>query len=127
VPGHAASLRPLRRTSLGALAERTVVVALVIAFGAAAYAKVAASAENAAAASALSAALPAVHAYLVDHGSYEGMTLDALRREYGADLPARDYTLVGRGASGFCLESSFAGKAWRVTAETGEPSRGACG
>jgi Tfp pilus assembly protein PilE len=126
MPGET-TVAPLRsRVSLGPIVERLVVVGVGLALVLTAYAKMGARADETVAQGNLVAVLPLVHEYAVDHGSYAGMTLGALKRVYSSSLDTRSYTLVDRGAADFCIETTYAGRTWRISGSDEQPSPGGC-
>lgn len=124
--GEAADATLMSTVRLVRLAERVVVVVIGLALLLTAYAKMGGRADDTVAQGNLAAVLPLVHAYAVDHGGYGGMTLDALRQGYSPSLDTHTYLLVERGAADFCLESTYAGRTWRVNSSQGKPSPGGC-
>ena len=123
---HATAAALARPSTLGRLAQRVAIVGIGLAFLLTAYGKMGSRAEDTVAQADLSAIVPFVHAYGIEHDGYEGMTLEALRRDYSPSLDDATYTLTVRGADDFCVESTHAGRTWHVTAVAEKPSRGGC-
>jgi hypothetical protein len=61
------------------------------------------------------AIMPSILAYFGDHGTYVGMTIEALRSTYDPGLPASGYSL-GAGSSltptSFCIQFAASGRVW---------------
>jgi hypothetical protein len=54
------------------------------------------------------ATIPAIEAWYADHGTYAGLTLEALRQQYDAGLP--DVTIVGPlNMKAYCVEATADG------------------
>ena len=112
--------------TIGRFAERVAVCGVAAAFILIAYSKMGERAEDTVAQGNLSAILPVVHAYAVEHGNYTGMTLEALQEGYSADLDVGSYVVIDRGAADFCIESAYAGRTWHISASRNDPSQGSC-
>jgi hypothetical protein len=108
------------------VAERAALIGVAAAFLLLAYAKMEGRAEVAVAQSNLAALLPLIHAYAVEHGGYEGLTVEKLEAVYGARLERGAYEIVDRGDTDYCLQTVQGGKAWHVSASRSEPSPGPC-
>jgi hypothetical protein len=121
----AGSLRA--ETAFGRLVERAVILALAVAFLLAAYTTMGRRAEDTVARADLAAILPLAHAYGLEHGGYDGMTLEALRQAYGPSLETASPVSVEASSAGFCIETTHAGRTWRVTESESAPSLGDCG
>ena len=52
-------------------------------------------------------AVPSIVSYSLDHGSYDGISIELLRKNYEPTLPP-DLTVSGQGES-FCVKASFNG------------------
>jgi hypothetical protein len=119
-----ASLRP--ESTVGRLAERVVIVAIAAGFLLALYTTMGRRAEDTVAQGNLAAIRPLAHAYAVDHGSYVGMTLEALEQGYGLQLePGTSLVIVAK-PIGFCLQTTQEGRTWRIGSSEETPALGTC-
>jgi hypothetical protein len=72
------------------------------------------------------AAIPAVEAWYADHGTYAGLTLEALRQQYDAELP--DVTIVGPlNVKTYCVESTADGVSYFKPGPGANILEGHCG
>jgi hypothetical protein len=76
------------------------------------------------AAAAVRSAIPAAEAYGADHGSYKGLTVDALR---SYDHAVGDVSVVVAGRARYCIERSAEGVTFSFTGPRGELVPVACG
>ena len=72
------------------------------------------------------AAIPAIEAWYADHGTYAGITLEALRQQYDAGLP--EVTLVGPlNGNTYCVESTVRGTSYFKAGPAADIFEGHCG
>lgn len=111
MPG--ADSRRMRRESGFTLVEVVAVmvvmgILLAVAVGFSTSARVRAS--DAAAKSNIEVALPAMQGYYLDNGTFTGMTLRRLQRDYSPGIA--NITVVSAGAATFCVRSRVDGRSW---------------
>jgi hypothetical protein len=70
------------------------------------------------------AAIPAIEAWNADHGTYAGMTLSKLRRQYDAGLP--QIRIVRAAKTTYCVESTLDGVTVSKDGPAAEIARGSC-
>jgi prepilin-type N-terminal cleavage/methylation domain-containing protein len=69
-------------------------------------------------------AIPAFEAYRVDHGSYEGMTMENLQSSYSPGVQGVE--ILSTAAAGYCVRSMASGRTWYKNGPAGELTTTAC-
>jgi prepilin-type N-terminal cleavage/methylation domain-containing protein len=75
------------------------------------------------------AIVPAIHAYRLENGTYETMTLAALKADYDQSLDVDLYSFGDPGnltADGYCVQSSSGGQTYRKGGPAVDIVPGAC-
>jgi hypothetical protein len=72
------------------------------------------------------ATIPAIEAWYADHGTYAGLTLEALRQQYDAGLP--DVTILGPlNVKTYCVEATADGVSYFKAGPAADILEGHCG
>jgi prepilin-type N-terminal cleavage/methylation domain-containing protein len=110
--------------TLAELIAVLAIVAALLAIAVASYTGARAQATDAAARSSIAAAQPAFQAFYVDHGTYAGMTVAALKTSYSRGIDG--ISIVSAGATSYCVSATVEGETWYKAGPSGPITQTAC-
>ena len=102
------------------------IIAVLLALPISSYLRYRTQAESVNARANVHAIVNSIEAYHVDHESYVGMTLDALRASYDQSLDPARYTLTGVTATSYCVSSRVGEAEWRRNGPGSPVEKGGC-
>jgi prepilin-type N-terminal cleavage/methylation domain-containing protein len=103
-----------------------LVVALLIAIAVPSYLGMRGRSADSAAQASVRTIGPAIGAYYNDNGTYVGMTVGRLRRNYDRGLPRNRYGLRSLTATSYCVEATVSGQTWNKVGPAGTIAAGSC-
>jgi prepilin-type N-terminal cleavage/methylation domain-containing protein len=124
VPIASATVRREDGYTLVELIAVMAIIAALLALAVASYTGARVEAKDAAAKSNIAVAVPVLHAFYIDNGTYAGMTVDTLRSSYGGAIG--DITIVSAGGNAYCVSATVDGATWYKAGPSGPITRTAC-